>query len=270
MKKVFTFKISQEIEVDEIETSKNEKGEEVKVTKKVKKKEPRTFFIKKPGRSLLDESELFYNGIYWKAIKDYNIQPAIQLQKRYLDDNGILSQEQKKEYSEINILFFEKQAKYQQLNSKTDKTIDEQKAVDDLLTETVDLLNRIQSFENQMGNQLYQNTAENIARNRTATWWMLQLSYEDKNGDFKSVFGDGDLNSRYKIYDKIEEDENPFQIEMVKKLLLAASLWYFNKAQNQEEFDLMLKMYENSESIEANEVVKEVIDSIKETVAPAS
>ena len=258
MKKLFSFNIKQEVEVDEVEVSKNEKGEEVKITKKVKRKEPRNFFIAKPGRALMENSELFYSSKYWECVKDYNIRPSIQLQKSYLNDNGVLSEEQKKEYSDLNISFFEKQAKYQQVNSKSDKTEDEKKEVEVLLNETVEILNKLQAFENQMGSALYQNTAENIARNRTATWWMLHLSYEDKGGDSKPVFGTGDLESRLKIYDKIEEDEDDFKLEMVKKLLLAASLWYFNKAQTQEEFDLMLKMYDNQDIIEANDTLSEL------------
>ena len=134
-----------------------------------------------------------------------------------------------------------------------------------MLNETVDILNKLQGFENQMGSALYQNTAENIARNRTATWWMLHLSHEDKGGDFKPIFGTGDLESRLKIYDKIEEDEDPFKLEMVKKLLLAASLWYFNKAQTQEEFDLMLKMYDNQDLIEANDALSELTPAASAT-----
>lgn len=252
MKKNLSFTIYKEVEVDETETSKDEKGNTIQITKKVKKKEPRKFFIIKPGRSLVEDSELFFSSIYWRCVKDYNIQPSMQLQKRLLDDGGVLSIEQKKEYNDLNVKLFEKQAEYQKLNSKSDKTEQEKIDVQKLLDETVEIFNNIQLFENKMGSLLYQNTAENIARNRTATWWMLHLSYEElSDGKTKLVFGDGSYQDKLKIYDQIEENEDLFEIEMVKKLLLATSLWYFQKVQNQEEFDVMLEAYNQSEIIDA-------------------
>ena len=77
----------------------------------------------------------------------------------YSDSDSDMDSESEKETSEIKKIT---------LNTETIS-----------LNETVDILNRLQAFENQMGSALYQNTAENIARNRTATWWMLNLSYED-------------------------------------------------------------------------------------------
>lgn len=257
MKANLKFTIYKEVEVDKVETTKNDKGEEVKITKKIKEKQPHTFFIAKPTRALLEDSELYYNSIYWKCVKDYNIQPSIQLQKRYLDDGGVLSSEQKKEYHELNLQFFEKQAKYHQLRDKADKTEEEVKETDLILNEVVDLLGKLQTFENQMGDTLYQNTAESIARDRTATWWMLNLSYEDLgNNKFKSIFGEGSYADKLKAYDAIEEREDEFELESVKKLFLATSLWYFKKVQNQDEFELMLKLYENKELVVANETVK--------------
>lgn len=261
MKVNFKFTVNKEIEIDNVEVSKNEKGEEIKITKKVKKLEPHNFFIAKPTRTLIEDSELYYSEIYWRCVKDHNIRPSIQLQKSYLNDDGVLSNEQKKEYNELNIIFFDKQAKYQQLNLKVDKTEEEKKEVAALLDEVIDLLNKIQTFENQMGNVLYQNTAENIARNRTATWWMLHLSYSGDINNAKPYFGNGNLASKLKVYDQIDEDEDQFQIEVCKKLLLAATLWYFNKAQTQEEFDLMLAMYNNSEMINATQVVEAITPS---------
>ena len=70
-------------------------------------------------------------------------------------------------------------------------------------------MSKIQTFENQAGNTLYQHTAENIARDRTAFWWMLQLSYKDLGDNkYEPVFGKGDEESKFKVYDKLEEDED--------------------------------------------------------------
>ena len=63
------FKLLKEENVEETETSVNDKGEEVKTTKNVKKPIEKTFVVKKPNRSLYDEAELFYGVKLSEGIK---------------------------------------------------------------------------------------------------------------------------------------------------------------------------------------------------------
>ena len=49
---LYEFKLDKEVEVDETEATKNEKGEEIKITKKVKKITPIKFKLLKPNRKL--------------------------------------------------------------------------------------------------------------------------------------------------------------------------------------------------------------------------
>ena len=69
MKTMFEFDIYHEKEIEKVDVSTNEKGEEVKVTSKVKTTVPVKLGIKKPTRRLFDEAELFYGVRLSEGIK---------------------------------------------------------------------------------------------------------------------------------------------------------------------------------------------------------
>ena len=84
-----------------------------------------------------------------------------------------------------------------------------------------------------------------IAFDRTVIWWMLFLSYKDNNGKFEPVFGNGKYEDKLKVYEEFDKREDPFELELIQKLLLGTSLWAFNKiAQKQEDFDEIFKKAE--------------------------
>ena len=88
------FILPKEEEVQETESSTNEKGEEVKTTKTVKKSVNKTFVVKKPNRSLYDEAELFYGVKLSEGIKAGLLTRAL-LAKRFNNDGGGLSDNEK-------------------------------------------------------------------------------------------------------------------------------------------------------------------------------
>ena len=270
MRKLYSFSLSKEIEVDENQQQKNDKGETITAIVKVKKQEPHSYFIKKPGRALTEESELHYNSIYWDAVKR-GIMPASQLQKRLINDGGVLSEEQKSQYDKLYEDLFKKQAIHNQLKAKTEKTDEETKEMEKTFNEIVEIISSLQSFESNTQNQLYQNTAENLARNRCALWWTLHLSYEQIGDKDVPVFGPGDYSAKLKVYDAIEEKEDKYEFELIQKLLLVCSLYYFGKAETQEDFDMLLKVNEQKELVQAVETINKVNEKTvpKETEKPA-
>ncbi len=252
MKKLYEFTITKQEEKEKIEISKNEKGEEIKITKKVKESVPYKFFIKKPTRALYDESECFFAKKVSEYVKQ-DILPAVQLEKRYLNDGGVFSEAQKKQYETLYAELFAKQEEYKNLQKLKPEEItpDVKERSDKLLIELIDVMNRIQSIENSKSN-IYNHTAENLARNQVMLWWTLQLSYQDLgNNNYKPFFGDGSYEDKLKVYDKIEEDEDEFNFNVVKKLLLVTSLWFLGKAEKQEDFELLL-------TEEVNEQVEQI------------
>jgi hypothetical protein len=243
MKTMFEFDIYQEKEVEKVDVSTNEKGEEVKVTSKVKTTVPVKLAIKKPTRSLFDEAELFYGVRLSEGIKAGLLTRAL-LAKRFNNDGGVLSDEEQKEYNELYIDFFNLQNEFQKLSIKEEsiRTDEEKENLKNVIVKMNDARERLQKYEMAQAN-LFEQTAENRARNKTIMWWVLQLSLiqgDDKK--FKELFNEGSYEEKIKRYDEIEESEFGIEKIAIQKLLYLISFWYIGRAASQEEFEKLLEM----------------------------
>lgn len=238
MKKLFEFMVPKETEVEETEVSKNEKGEEIKTTKKVKKKEQVKVFLRKPTRALFDEAELFYGVRLSEGIKAGLLTRAL-LSKRFTNDGGVLSEEEKNVYATLYVALFERQNEFQKLSIKDESERTEQEKIryKEVVGELTELRTQIQDFETAQAS-LFDQTAENRARNKTILWWVLQLAYAfDEKGREYPFFGEGDYYSKIKVYDNIEENGTDFENLVCRKLAYFVSFWYVGRASSQEEFE---------------------------------
>jgi hypothetical protein len=238
MKKLFEFTVPKEIEVEEIEISKNEKGEEIKTTKKIKKKEQVKLFLRKPTRALFDEAELFYGVRLSEGIKAGLLTRAL-LSKRFTNDGGVLSEEEKNVYATLYVALFERQNEFQKLSIKdeSERTEEEKARYKQVIAELTELRTQIQDFETAQAS-LFDQTAENRARNKTILWWVLQLAYTvDEKGEENPFFGDGTYENKIRIYDNMEENGSDFESLACRKLAYFVSFWYVGRASSQEEFE---------------------------------
>jgi hypothetical protein len=251
MKTMFEFDIYHEKEIDKVEVSTNEKGEEVKTTSKVKTTVPVKLAIKKPTRSLFDEAELFYGVRLSEGIKAGLLTRAL-LAKRFNNDGGVLSDEEQKEYNDLYLQFFNLQTEFQRLSIKEEaiRTEEEKKEIQNVIEKMNLSRERLQRYEMAQAN-LFEQTAENRARNKTIMWWVLQLSLiqgDDKK--FKELFQDGTYEDKLKRYDEIEESESGVEKIAIQKLLYLISFWYIGRAASQEEFEKLLNTLQGSEAKE--------------------
>lgn len=248
MKTMFEFDIYNEKEIDKVETSTNEKGEEVKTTSKVKTTVPVKLAIRKPTRSLFDEAELFYGVRLSEGIKAGLLTRAL-LAKRFNNDGGVLSDEEQKEYNELYLEFFNLQSEFQKLSIKEEsiRTEEEKKAIQNNIEKMNDARERLQKYEMAQAN-LFEQTAENRARNKTIMWWVLQLSLiQDESKKFKDLFNEGSYEDKLKKYDEIEESESNLEKIALQKLLYLISFWYIGRAASQDEFEKLLGMAKKEE-----------------------
>jgi len=248
MKTMFEFDIYHEKEIDKVEVSTNEKGEEVKTTSKVKTTVPVKLAIKKPTRSLFDEAELFYGVRLSEGIKAGLLTRAL-LAKRFNNDGGVLSDEEQKEYNELYLEFFNLQSEFQKLSIKEEsiRNDEEKETLKAVVIKMNDARERLQKYEMAQAN-LFEQTAENRARNKTIMWWVLQLSLiqgDDKK--FKELFQDGTYEDKLKRYDEIEESESDIEKIAIQKLLYLISFWYIGRAASQDEFEKLLGMTKKEE-----------------------
>ena len=248
MKTMFEFDIYHEKEIDKVEVSTNEKGEEVKTTSKVKTTVPVKLAIKKPTRSLFDEAELFYGVRLSEGIKAGLLTRAL-LAKRFNNDGGVLSDEEQKEYNELYLEFFNLQSEFQKLSIKEEsiRNDEEKENLKTVIVKMNDARERLQKYEMAQAN-LFEQTAENRARNKTIMWWVLQLSLiqgDDKK--LKELFQDGTYEDKLKRYDEIEESESDIEKIAIQKLLYLISFWYIGRAASQDEFEKLLGMVKKEE-----------------------
>lgn len=243
-KKIYEFTVKKEEEVDKIET-KIEDGKEIKITSKVKDMVAKNFFIKKPTRGLFEEAELFYAVRLSEGIKAGLLTRSL-LAKRYSNDGGALSDQDKEKYASFYLKLFEKQNEFQRLSikEKNERSKEEQEYFDKLTAEIINIRTEIQDFEISQAS-LFDQTAENRARNKTILWWILHLSYMiDKDGKEASIFGDGPYEERLALYDSFEESQDEWMKAVVKKFAFYISFWYMGRASTQEEFEKLV-VFEN-------------------------
>ena len=253
MKKLYEFKVPKTETVEESKKEKRDDGTEVTVTQNVEKSVEHTYFIRKPTRAMFDEAELFYAVTLSEGIKAGLLTRALLL-KRFNNDGGILSDDQQKSLSDLYTDILEKQNEFQRLSLKTksERTKEEQDKYRETLTFLHESRKQIQDFETAQAS-LYDQTAENRARNKTILWWILSLSYEfdDKIEQEKDknvpVFSGEGYKEKLDVYDEIEEEDDEYLTTVISKFSYYVSFWYVSKANTKEEFDELLQMTESTD-----------------------
>lgn len=269
MKTLYEFKANREKEIEQTETSLNEKNEEIKTVRKVKTFVPTRVALKKPSRLTFDEAELFYGVKLSEGIKAGLLTKAL-LAKRFNNDGGVLSEVEQLEYSQLYVDLFQLQTDFQKLSLK-DKDIrsqEEQEKYQETIKKITYTRERIQNFEIAQAG-LFDQTAENRARNKTIIWWMLHLSYiENEKGELESFFSEGDFLEKLKRYDFLEEEGDEFERSLIQKLIYLVSFWYMGRASSQGEFEKLLSILESEPSKEDSK--EEVKQEPKKEIASES
>ncbi len=251
MKRLFEFTLPQEEIVKETKTKTNKKGEEISTTKEVKKLVDKKYFLRKPTRKLFDEAELFYGVELSAGIKAGLLTRAL-LQKRFQNDGGVLGDKEREEWSTLYSELFDKQLEYQQLATikAEDMTPDQSAQYKYCKTFITDARKKIQEFELQQSS-LYDQTAENRARNRTILWWVLQMAhYEtEDHQDGSPFFGNGSYEDRLAIYDTMEEEDEDYTLSVINKFFYYVSFWYVSKTSDPKQFEDLIKFAESEDEL---------------------
>lgn len=245
---LYEFKINKIVEKEETESSVNEKGEEVKTIKKVKANDLVSIRIIKPTRKSFDEAELFHGVKLSEGIKAGLLTRSL-LAKRYQNDGGAMSEPEKERYAKLYIDLYRLQSDLQRLEINLEKVSKEEqtKKITDILNEITETRKELQEIENYHST-LFDQTAENRARNQTIMWWVLNLSYiSENNTDYAPLFGEGSFEKKIEKYDEIEEKDDPFYKELFAKLAYFISLWYMGKANNFEDFKNLENLFNQEE-----------------------
>lgn len=260
---LYSFKINRDIEKKVTEKSKDDKGKEIEVTKTVTETVPIDFFIRKPNRRLYDDAELFYGVKMSEGIKAGLLTRNL-LSKRYEDDGGAFSEAEKERYSELYMQIAQRESEYQRMQTNLDNKPQELKdrISQDILLEISQLRRELIEIENSQAN-IFDQTAENRAKNQTIMWWVLKLSHWKEYGrEAETEFFSGeDFDEKLNTYDEYEESDDEFLNEAIKKLAFYISFWYMGRATTEEEFKAVDELYQSSQEDEEVEPLEEVEES---------
>lgn len=222
MKRLFTFKLTNDELVDESKTVEVD-GKTVTTTEKVKKSVDHTFFIRKPNRSLSDDARLFYGIKYTEAVKA-GMLPAAVLPKTIKDEKLSLNKEDIEIYNKLLLDLNSKREEFDKLSiiNEETKTEDQKKRYDTLLGEIVQINRTLSEYEANQTN-LQNQTADAIAREATMRFWLFNLAYDEKE---KCLFGDGNYNQKLEKLDEIIDKNDEFLNRVINYFTILIGFWF--------------------------------------------
>jgi len=218
-------------------------GKEIEVLVQKETNVVHSYGIKKPSRSLRDESELFFSVTRAGYIRK-GMLTITETRKRLLNDGGALSESEKDRLKKAWENYLKDLKEYREITLiDTDKRTEQHKTrILELEKSSKANEETIKEFE-MAEFVLFEDTADARARNKAIFWWVLNLAHEIKDGKPVPVFGEGDYEEKMKKYEEFEENEDKFSLEVTTKFNQLLSMWYAGKASTKEDFDGVLEFY---------------------------
>ena len=240
-KTLYEFTIPKLTELTEDVVSENEAGDTVTVSKKITKEVPIQFCIQKPTRNQSKDADLYYNVTVSKGIQA-GLMSAALLAKRFDNDGGILSEPEKTENQSKLTEWLEKRVAAELIQSKAEKSPEEEEELASLETRLKELNRDIQDFELRQQN-IFNITAETRARNHTLVWWLLNLLHSKDGLNWKPFFLGDTLEDKESFYEDLEDEElhpvteQDFTKAVITHATEAVALWFYGQAGKHSEFE---------------------------------
>jgi hypothetical protein len=247
LKELYAFTLNKTVETPETTSEKDANGQEIKVTKNVKKEVPQKFVLVKPNREINDEADFFFAKTLSRYVRE-GLLTVDMLQKRISDDGGVLSKVEVKSYQELIDKINEIKLDYQAIVSskkEEERTEDDKKNIKDLETK-FKLFNEVKmEFENEK-QALYEHTAEFKTRNQAIFWWGLFLAYfEDEKGKLQPYFSGDKYEDKLASYDELVYQEDEFTNRVIRRFMNLVTVWNTTGETSKEELDKSIDFLEN-------------------------
>jgi hypothetical protein len=199
-------------------------------------KEVRKFAILKPNRRLREDGELFFASETSRFAKA-GVLPKAAWNTILANGGGTISENDREHYGKLLIDFRDKSYDIQALLIKSDgnRTDEDKKRLTDLTASLDEIRNEIQSFESSQVN-IFENTAESKARNRAILWWVTNLAFQQIDGNFVPFFTASTFEEKLDQYDEIEQSENSFSLDVLRRITYLITLWFLGRAETTEDF----------------------------------
>lgn len=248
MKTLFEFVRTKTTQEDNIVETKLENGEIKKEVVTSPKTEIFHFAIQKPGRSLYEQADLFYS-VKLSALIKAGVILSNQLRKRIIDDDGFLSVSEKKQLIEAydNVSKFREQRDKVLATPEASRTEEDRKLLAESMQGLADAISKITGFE-QDRMSIFSESAETKARIKVIFWWLLNLSYRKEGDKYIPIFEGKDFDEKLASYDKIDEQNDEFIIDVVKVINYLISNWYAGQISTEAEFQALLGQYDKEQA----------------------
>lgn len=233
MKELFSYIVKVNKEVEKTET-KEENGQKITVTQKIKEEVPMRIIIKQPSRKNLEDAELQFSIEMSSCIKK-GILTKGMLTKKYSDTGGMLSEEDAKELVSLYNKISQHQNELLLLTSKTD--YDKQIEADIINKITTTRMKMVQV--ESLYRTLFDNTADNIAQNNVIRWFCLHMAHTQvmPDGNIEPFFKGSTTEEKLNFMHEMDENGDELYTKAYRKLATFMSFWFFSKNAKREDFE---------------------------------
>lgn len=233
MKELFSYIVKVNKEVEKTET-REENGQKITVTQKVKEDVPVKIIIKQPSRKNLEDAELQFSIEMSNCIKK-GILTKGMLTKKYSDTGGVLSEDDAKELVTLYNKITQLQNDLLRLTSKSDYDKEAEAVIIDKIT---NLRMRMVQVESTY-RALFDNTADNIAQNNVIRWFCLHMAHTQviPDGNIEPMFKGATTEQKLESLHQMDENEDELYAKAYRKLATFMSFWFFSKNAKREDFE---------------------------------
>lgn len=202
-------------------------------------------FVKKPTRSQIQEADMYYSIQLNKYIK-MGLLTSEQLAKRHIDVGGTFSDQQQKDFAEIQSVLANKQEMLLRILSKENISDSEEERKKKLLKDIAILKSQASEYE-YIKNQAYEHTANTKARNDVILWLILNLTHfkkiEENNEDSKSqeMFPGENIDLKKLSLEEKEDSEDKLVEKCFLTIIKAVTIWYWMGVQDESRIKELIK-----------------------------
>lgn len=254
-KYIYETTVNKEI-IEQITEEREENGEKIKITRDSKKIKPVKIAVLKPDRKKYKEADIFYAKTLSNYLKE-GLLPYSLVSKRYMNDGGPFTDNEKKAVNAMRNRYSELQEEYFKMEGTL--TDEQNKRRGQILSEMTQINQEINQLNNSYSD-IFENTAEAKTKNDIIEWWILNLSLiNEEDKEYKLLYGDDDHDSKVEMLEKLEAKDDPFTNEVIKKLSYFVSFWYTSGSK------LGLEEFKSAESYYDSNVSDYMKDQVAES-----
>jgi len=257
LKEIYNFTIYEEKETPVETVSKDAEGNEIKTTKKEKVKTPIKVILKKPSRRQIEEADLEYSVEMSRCVKKGILTKAM-LVKKYSDTGGLMSESEAKGLYEMYQRLMELQNEYTRNETMNKDEPNYKKKNDALTLEMAEVRDKI--VKTEMAYQsLFDHTADMKAQNRVLLWYIINLTFIQREDEDKPscYFKGEDFEDKLEDYYAKEESEDRQYFEIAQKISRIAAFWFYNQASSKEDYDALFE--DKNDQVGEDEAVEAVV-----------